>query len=557
LKLLARLALTVAGLALLLAPASGAAVLAYPAAQTIPPSGRLPQGGSPVVSLNAAIGEREGAWLVATNAHTVSATVDGNALGPLKAEVYFGHFVSFGGHAVPDALLPWNGAARTVERPNQPLYLQVVVPPDAPPGGYGAKVTVTADGKATTIPVTIRVFDLHLPAPAALQGNFLTAFHVVPESYVGRADQLYHLGSNAARSAANAQLFSFLAAHRISPAGWGFGEPRRPTGYSASPKWWQDAAGNMVKQNPAAFATLRIPISNQRASARNRIAGISPFQLDAWCDYLHTVRGFWESHGWLDGHLSYLYTLDEPSLQGMRLVAQQSAVAHRCWPGSKMVVTGNPTARNRFLWDNRDGDDGDIWAVLSRRYYGQYGDPRGKLAPIEKARRAGKMIWSTTYTGIGGTPGYSAAEPLSDPHMFLLWNALEGIQGMLYAQGTTSYTKGDPLEAVAANGESVLVYPGPDGPVASARLEQIRDGIEDWDVFDVVRRKRGASAVRTILADAGLFSATPQRVELACTVGCELHGSKPYSWPQWSHDAATAQKIEVARLQALRIASGG
>ena len=100
--------------------------------------------------------------------------------------------------------------------------------------------------------------------------------------------------------------------------------------------------------------------------------------------------------------------------------------------------------------------------------------------------------------------------------MFLLWNALEGIQGTLYAQGMTSYTQGQPARrASPANGESVLVYPGADGPVASARLEQIRDGIEDWDVLDVVRRKRGPAAVRTILANAGLFSATARRAR--CT----------------------------------------
>ena len=386
--MLARLAVVL--FALVLAPAAGAGVLAYPAAQTIPSSGRLPQGGSPALSLNAAIGEREGAWLVATNAHTVSATVDGSALGPLKAQLYFGHFVSFGGRAVPDALLPWNGSARPMEQPNQPLYLQVLVPPDARPGGYSATVTVAADGKPTPIRVSIRVFDVRLPAPSAVQGNLLTAFHVVPQSYVSKVDQLYHLGSNAARSAANAKLFSFLAANRISPAGWGFGEPKSRAGYSASRKWWLDAAGNMVKQSPASFAALRIPISNQRASADNRIAGISPFELDAWCDYLRTVRGFWDAHGWLDGHLSYLYTLDEPGPEGMRLVAQQAATAHRCWPGSNMLVTGNPTAGNRFLWDGKNGDDADIWAVLSRRYYGQYGD-RTREAGGDRAGAPGRQ----------------------------------------------------------------------------------------------------------------------------------------------------------------------
>ena len=165
-----------------------------------------------------------------------------------------------------------------------------------------------------------------------------------------------------------------------------------------------------------------------------------------------------------------------------------------------MLVTGNPSRANRFLWDDHKDDDADIWAVLSRRYYGQSFRPRERFDLVAKAAAAGKLIWSSTYTGVPGTPGYTAAEPLSDPRMFLLWNALEGIKGTLYAQGMTSYYKGNPFESVRSNGEYVLLYPGPTGPIASARLEQIRDGIEDWDVLDVVRRKRGLSAVRTILA---------------------------------------------------------
>ena len=88
---------------------------------------------------------------------------------------------------------------------------------------------------------------------------------------------------------------------------------------------------------------------------------------------------------------------------------------------------------------------------------------------------------------------------------------------------------------------SYRIYPGRNGPIASARLEQIRDGIEDWSVFDLVRRKRGAAAVRTILANAGLFSATAQGVKLACTFGCELKSTTAYSWPQFSHDTSTAR----------------
>jgi hypothetical protein len=536
-------------------PVDSGGVTAYPSSQTIPASGSLPQGGGPSLTLDAAIGEREGGWIVVTGATNVAATIDGSQLGPLKAAVYFGHFVAFGSRYVPDALLPWDGSSHAVEKPNQPLYLQILVPDAAKPGGYRATVHVTADGRTTDVPVAIRVFSVHLPPPNAATGNLLTSFHVVPETYVSKADALYHLGTNAARAQANETLYSFLAAYRMSPAGWGFGEPRIPGGYTTSPKWWLDAAGNMIRENKLGFATMRIPISNQRASRRNRIAGISPFELEPWCGYLQSVRSFWEQHGWLSGRIPYLYALDEPTPFGMKWVAQQALTAHRCFPGARVLLTATPTTGNRFLWDDRNHDDVDVWTVLSRRYYGQFRRARENLTSIEKTRRAGKMIWSYTYGGVGGTPGYSATEPLSNPRVFLLWNALEGIQGTLYGQGMTSYRTANPFDSEAANGEFVLLYPGRTGPIASARLEQIRDGIEDWAVFDVVRRKRGLSAVRKILADAGLFSANRSRVKLACTAGCDLHGSTKFSWPQWSHDAATAAKIEQARLTALRIAS--
>ena len=227
-----RVLLGVSALALTLAfaPAAGAGVFVYPSSQSIPPSGRLPQGSAQSVTLNTGIDEREGAWIVVTGAQNVSATIDGFGLGPIKAGLYFGHFVNFSGRAVPDALLPWDGRARPVEKPNQPLYLQILVPDEAAPGGYQATVNVTADGKTTSVPVTITVFNVHLPAPNAVEGNLLTSFHVVPESYVNKVDDLYHLGSNAARSAANQSLFAFLAANRISPGGWGFGDSQIEAG---------------------------------------------------------------------------------------------------------------------------------------------------------------------------------------------------------------------------------------------------------------------------------------------------------------------------------------
>jgi hypothetical protein len=540
--------------------ASGGAVLAYPSSRTVTGRG-LPDGGARELHLAAGRGEREGAWLVAKGGGPIQAKVDAGSLGPLGLELAWGHFVQVGDSAVPDALLPWSGDPRPAERPAQPLYVRVVVPRTAAPGTYRATVSVTVGVTTTAVPIDVRVFPFAQPAPG--EGSLLTSFHVSPTTYVNTVARVYGLGSTAQRRAANAALFRFLAAYGISPSSWGFGEPRSASGYASSPKWWLDSATNMrdaVGAGP--FAAMRIPISSNRTGSGHWIAGLSPSEPERWCDYLRSVRGFWAENGWLTHSVPLLYAQDEPGPSGQRLVARQSKTLHQCWPGARSMMTGtpSPTGANRFLYDGRDGDDLDVWVVLSRRYYGSYTVPaqqssgnraRELFSSIERIRKRAS-IWSYTYDGVGGTPGFRADEPLSDPRMLLLWNALEGLQGLLYGQGVTSYDRGNPLDGISRHGEFALAYPGPNGPIPSARLEQIRDGIEDWALFQAVRRAHGAGRVRSILGDAGLFSADPRGVHLACRLGCELKSGTKYSWPHWSRDASTAARIERARLAAFR-----
>ena len=128
--------------------------------------------------------------------------------------------------------------------------------------------------------------------------------------------------------------------------------------------------------------------------------------------------------------------------------------------------------------------------------------------------------------------------------------------GTLYADGITTYRSGNPLQSVGNGGINVLLYPGSTAPIPSARLEQLRDGIEDWSIYNVVYQKRGIGAVRAILGGNSLFSASASGVKLACTAFCDLKSSTKYSWPRWSQDGTTPRKIEAAKLQALKIAAG-
>jgi hypothetical protein len=542
-------------------PGSTAApgVTAFPSSQTIPPTGALPPGGGQALELRAARDDHEGAWIVARGPGDVSASVKEDGLAALRVELAWGHFVRVGGRLVADALLPWNGSARAAEQPNQPLYVRVGVPRGASPGVYEGAVIVTVGGETVTVPLRVRVFPFVLPERTDAARSPLTSFHVAAPTYVNTVARLYGFSSHAERRAAHTSLYRFLATYRISPSSWGFGEPRTPAGYQRSTKWWLDSATNMKEAADSGFPAMRVPISSNRTAPGNWIGGVDPAQPGGWCDYLRGARAFWAAQGWLERSLPFLYALDEPDLRGMQLVAYQSKVLHQCWPGARSLMTGNPTVENRFLFDGRGGDDLDIWVVHARRYYGRWTAPTASMnrarelySTIKEVRRT-STLWSYTYGTSKGTPGLSAVEPLHDPRMLMLWNALEGLRGLLHGQGTTNYEAGaSPYDRLVKGGEFVLLYPSGNGPVPSARLEQLRDGLEDWAVLDELRRRKGDAAVRTVLGRAGLFSTSAKGTRLGCVVGCQLKTQTKFSWPAWSSDATTPARIEAARLAALR-----
>jgi hypothetical protein len=551
---------------LVLSAGSGAArslpatVGVYPSGTTFSASGGAPAHAASSVSLAMPIGGVDDATVLVRGAQHVSIAspaVDS----PLQLSLFFAHYVSIDGKAVPDALMPWDGSQRSTEHTNQPLWLQVTVPYGTTPGTYHGSVVVVADGARSSVPLTVMVSPVTLPRQNQVAGSLLTAFNFSPQSYSNKAADLYGVSPESTLRG----LFSFLASYRISPNSWGYGNPKFASGYTSDRNWWLDKTDQMVSAagQPAQFASMWIPISNNRWSPNTYVGGRSPYKPQDWCSYLKSVRGFWQNHGWLSSY-PYLYGMDEPGAVRFRTVQRQAKVTHSCWAGSHVLVTGKPTPQNHFLW-NGGRDDVDVWVVLPSRYYGEYTNPSlsrrsishatKELRLINTARRHHKQIWTYTYDSSShSTPGFTATEPASDPRVFVDWAALEGLTGVLYGQGTTSYAKGNPLVSIdKEKGSYVLIYPGRNGPIASARLEVLREGIEDWEILNVVRHKHGAAAVRKLLS--GLFSTTPKGAKLGCTIGCSLKTSTPYSWPTWSHNASTPRAVASMRAAALRAAS--
>ncbi len=537
-----------------------ATVGVYPSGTTFTASGGAPAHPASSVSLAMAIGGVDDATLLVRGAQQVS--IESPVIAPpLQLKLFFAHYVSVDGKAVPDALMPWDGSQRSTEHTNQPLWLQVTAPYGTPSGNYSGSLLVDADGVTTPLTLSVTVSAVTLPKQNQVSGSLLTGFNFSAQSYANKAAGLYGVSPDSTLPG----LYSFLASYRLSPNSWGYGNPKAASGYTSDRRWWLDKTGQMVAaaEEPTQFASMWIPISNNRWSPSTYVGDRSPYKPQTWCSYLKSVHGFWQKHGWL-GSYPYLYGMDEPGPTQFRTVQRQATVTHSCFPGSHVIVTGKPTAQNHFLW-NGGKDDVDVWVVLASRYYGEYTNPslsrRGishanqELALINSARRHHKQIWTYTYPADShSTPGFAATEPASDPRVFVDWAAFEGITGLLYGEGTTTYSKGNPLVSNdKAKGSFVLVYPGKNGPIASARLEVLREGIEDWEILNVVRHKHGAAAVRRLLS--GLFSSTAKGAKLGCTIGCQIKTSTPYSWPVWSHNASTARTVAKMRAAALHAAS--
>jgi hypothetical protein len=546
-----------------IAQTNQATVGVYPSGTTFGASSAAPAHPTSSASLAMPIGGVDDATILVRGAQKVairSMAIDA----PLQLRLFFAHYVSFRGKLVPDALLPWDGSQRSAEETNQPLWLQATVPYGTAAGTYTGSVEVVADGNTTAVPLTVAVAPVALPQPNHVSGSLLTAFNFSPQSY-GNAEQTLY-GNSPEKVLPG--LFGFLASYRVSPNNWGYGNPTyHASGYTTSRQWALDKAARMVEAvgNPRQFASMWIPTSRNRSTPGKYFGHISPYRPRTWCPYLRHVHAFWQDHGWLDGSYPYLYGMDEPGARLFRIVSGQAKALHACFPGAHLLITGRPSQKNRYLW-NGGRDDVDVWTVLASRYYGEFVTPGQarrhdnravqNLRYINAARHRGKQIWTYTYESPAHTtPGFGASEPASDPRMFVDWAAMEGITGVLYGQNASAYFgKANPLNVEnKADGSFALLYPGKDGPIPSARLEVMREGIEDWEILNVVRNKHGNAAVRRLLS--GLFSTTAKAAKLGCFEGCQLVTKTNYSWPTWSHDASTPGKVAKMRAAALLAAS--
>jgi len=151
--------------------------------------------------------------------------------------------------------------------------------------------------------------------------------------------------------------------------------------------------------------------------------------------------------------------------------------------------------------------------------------------PILDRIREGGPVWTFVNQFPSRPYGNLFVDFQGAEHRLLFWQAWAlGMTGFHYwsvnyvEPGENPYQ--NQLDTVPTNGDGFLVYPGADGPVNSIRWENIRDGIEDYDYFALLKartleprgnpaaqeRARKAYDLQAVVPDLVRFSREPRAI---------------------------------------------
>ncbi|MDZ7959735.1 MAG: DUF6067 family protein [Aulosira sp. DedQUE10] len=323
---------------------------------------------------------------------------------------------------------------------NQAIWVDVFVPRDAQKGEYKGKFTVTSEQGNFTGKISLKVWHFELPLKPSLQSSFL-------------------IWGEKRKSA-----FVELLKHKIMPVGdiepaderelidkWGLSSRRLP--------FWSQADYDNCQMKPApAVEDIKV------AAAQH--------QEDLFL-YVYPVD-----------EIDRCRNLDEPIKEWARNI-KQAGVANL------VVMTPTPELYDHNFFAGSPAVD--IWVVSPP----MYDAARGRVTEV--LEKGGKVWFYTALVPDNYSPKWQIDfEPINFriPQGFI--NQSLGLTGVLYWR-VNAWTD-DPWNNVETDvrgndyfpGEGMLVYPGQqvgiEGVVPSMRLKWLRDGVEDYEYIEILKR---------------------------------------------------------------------
>ena len=450
----------------------------------------------------------------------------------------------------PDTLLaqdsaPTSFTPEALERgENTPYWIRVKVPKGTPPGVYKGSLAVEcrkAEGASAScaVPLEVEVYGFELPGKMTIR----TAFGM----HTYAIDRYHRLKKREDRKFVYGMYFESLAAHHISPYDYTPGVKWKVKWANGEPEidWTEWDAAMEEARNRYGFTDFRISSlgiggGNEAEGYPGSVPGLgvksgNPDYERYEAKYLKAVEAHLKEKGWLKD--AYVYCFDEPRRSADKYVKAGLDLVARHAPGLDRLLTA-PVRETLVGGPN-------IWCPIARDLH---------VPGSEERRAAGDRFW--WYVCMFPKPPYPSLfidHPGVDLRVWLWQSWREKMEGILI-WNTTWWTSNlaypDPkhpqnpyLDATAwsprypgvgaSNGDGRFFYPPPhacaafdedrdigpvlEKPVETVRLEYIRDGIEDFEYFAILKKLDPANPLLKVPADVSAspteFSIDPIHME--------------------------------------------
>ncbi|MGN0852025.1 MAG: glycoside hydrolase domain-containing protein [Kiritimatiellia bacterium] len=421
----------------------------------------------------------------------------------------------------PDPLLPQTGPCPVRAKENQPFWVRVKPPKGTPAGLYRGTVDVrltTEDGRVGdyAVPFIVEVFGFELPDKMTVETAFGCDY--------GIACRYQKAKTPADRAAVYDAYRQALSDHHLSPYDPAPGVSWRVTWkglkenpLTATPVFdWADWDREMQKAiDTYHFTGFRIAVEglgwgdweHRSDPVYQGFKGGTPEYEALMAKYLGGIEAHLREKGWLD--MAYVYWYDEPSPRDYPFVMNGFKTLKKYAPGLRRMLTEEPCAEllgGPNVWcpltpNLRSSGEpearrrGDVFwwyvcCVPKAPYVTEFTDHPGAEMRLWLWQTWGEnvqgiLIWTTTWWDCA--QAYPDRRQPQNPYE----DAMSWSTAQSYKPGTRiGWGNGDgrflypPVAAAGAQqAETVL-----DKPVVSYRLELLRDGIEDYEYFALLKR---------------------------------------------------------------------
>ena len=409
---------------------------------------------------------------------------------------------------------------------NQPFWITVKPRKGTKPGLYKGTVTVTASAgmKAFSVPVEVRVFGFDLPDRMTCETAFGLTFKTV--------FAYHHAKKPEDKAAIAAKYLDMYARHHITPYSPMYG--------AATPTWtekwsngkaadsmptfaWDDWDATVVKALEGRhFNTFRLPVkgkgsgeplsrrSREENSARRKINGVIETNalFEVFMDrYLKGIESHLREKGWLDE--AYIYAFDEPHKEDFDYMKEDLGRFKKYAPSLRRMVTMAPN-EDMYGYVN-------LWCPITQQFNREKAWARQALGE--------EVWWYITFSSKPPKVNEHVEHAGVDMRVWLWQTWLEKVTGVLIWE-TACWNRPavypdpekpqNPYEDTIVwarerpwnTGEGRYVYPPRrcfetkepvlEGPVDSIRFEMLREGVEDYEYFAILKRLDPANAHLTV-----------------------------------------------------------